>query len=68
VTIEALAPLAGAREAVRRARAFVRAWQIPEDRPASLVAREAAGAFVASPVVEALRVDITGHAMLALMA
>jgi len=66
VTVEALAPIRSARAAIRRARAFLRAWQIPEELPASLVAEEAAGAFVASPVVEALRVDITAHALLAL--
>jgi len=67
VTVEALAPLPAARAAVRRARAFLRAWQIPDDPPASLVP-DAAGAFPASPVLETLRVDITGHAMLALRA
>ncbi len=66
VTVEALAGLPGTSAAVRRARAFLRAWQVPEDPPASLACEEAAGAFVASPVVEALRVDITGHAWLAL--
>jgi AMMECR1 domain-containing protein len=65
VTVEALAPLPGARAGVRRARAFLRAWQVPSQPPAPLV-REAAGAFLASPILEALRVDITGHAMLAL--
>jgi AMMECR1 domain-containing protein len=68
VTVEALAPaesVASARAAVRRGRAFLGAWQIPDDVPAALV-REAAGAFPASPVVESLRVDVTGHAMLAL--
>lgn len=65
VTVEALAPLPGARAGVRRARAFIRAWQVPSEPPASLVS-EAAGAFLASPILEALRVDITGHAMLAL--
>jgi AMMECR1 domain-containing protein len=66
VTVEALAPLPGARAGVRRARAFLRAWQVPPEPPAPLV-REAAGAFLASPILEALRVDITGHAMLALL-
>jgi AMMECR1 domain-containing protein len=65
VTVEALAPLPGARAAIRRARAFLRAWQVPSEPPAPLV-YEAAGAFLASPILEALRVDITGHAMLAL--
>lgn len=66
VTVEALAPLPAARSAVRRARAFLRAWQIPADPPAPLLPDVAAGAFPASPVVELLRVDITAHAMLAL--
>jgi AMMECR1 domain-containing protein len=66
VTVEALAPLPAARPAVRRARAFLRAWQIPDDPPAALLPDIAAGAFPASPVVEMLRVDVTGHAMLAL--
>jgi AMMECR1 domain-containing protein len=69
VTVEALAPVdstAAARAAVRRGRAFLGAWQIPDEVPASLVP-EAAGAFPASPVVESLRVDVTGHAMLALI-
>lgn len=65
VTVEALASLPAARAAVRRGRAFLRAWQVPGEPPASLVS-EAAGAFFASPILEALRVDITGHAMLAL--
>lgn len=65
VTVEALAPLAAARAGVRRARAFLRAWQVPSEPPAPLVC-EAAGAFLASPILESLRVDITGHAMLAL--
>ena len=67
VTVEALAPVVAASAAVRRARAFLRAWQVPDDVPAALV-HEAAGAFPASPVVESLRVDITAHAMLALRA
>jgi hypothetical protein len=66
VTVEALAPLPAARPAVRRARAFLRAWQIPDDPPAPLLPDAAAGAFPASPVVESLRVDVTGHALLAL--
>lgn len=66
VTVEALASLPGARAGVRRARAFLRAWQVPSQPPAPLVC-EAAGAFLASPILEALRVDITGHAMLALL-
>jgi AMMECR1 domain-containing protein len=66
VTVEALAALPAARAAVRRARSFLRAWQIPEDPPAPLLPAIAAGAFPASPVVELLRVDITAHAMLAL--
>jgi hypothetical protein len=65
VTVEALASVPRAAAALRRARGFLRAWQVPEDVHASLVP-EAAGAFPASPVVETLRVDITGHAMLAL--
>lgn len=65
VTVEALAPLPAARAGIRRARAFLRAWQVPSEPPAPLVS-EAAGAFLASPILEALRVDITGHAMLAL--
>jgi hypothetical protein len=66
VTVEALAPLAAARASVRRARAFLRAWQIPDEPAAPLLPEIAAGAFPASPVVELLRVDITAHAMLAL--
>ncbi len=66
LAVEALAPLESARAARRRACAFLRSLQITLDAPAALQVEVAAGAFLASPVSELLRADITGHALLAL--
>ncbi len=68
VAVEALAPLASAdaRRAAALARGFVLARQIL-DAGASTSPR-CAGAFRASPIVPALRCDVTGHAVLAALA
>jgi len=70
VVVEALLPSSSsaAKAAVQRARAFLRRWQLlPGAIPASLDPALSAGAFPISPVVEALRCDVTGHALLALL-
>jgi hypothetical protein len=70
LTVEALAPSTArdARAAVRRAREFLGTWQLVPGRiPAALDPKLATGAFVASPIVDALRGDITAHALLALL-
>jgi AMMECR1 domain-containing protein len=71
IVVEALA---GARarpaaQAIARARGFLRRWQcLPDRAPGSIDLRTALGAFPGSPVHTGLRVDITGHALLALLA
>jgi hypothetical protein len=66
LAVEALAPLAAARSARRRACDFLRRQQITGDAPASLLPDVGLGAFRGSPVLDLLRADITGHALLAL--
>lgn len=64
VSVEALAGLPGARQAIRRARAFVLARQIAQV-PAAMHPG-VLGAFRASPIAPILRCDIAGHALLAI--
>jgi AMMECR1 domain-containing protein len=66
LAVEALSPLGAARVARRRACDFLRRQQITGDPPASLLPDVSVGAFRGSPVLELLRADITGHALLAL--
>jgi hypothetical protein len=76
VTAVVLEALAGARgssraatRAIERGRTFLRRWQCVLDRAPGLVdLRTALGAFPASPIDAGLRVDVTGHALLALLA
>ncbi len=54
--------------AAARAMRFVRAWQFRDaTTPLTLEPRTAHGAFPSSPVASALRVDVTGHALRALL-
>jgi hypothetical protein len=56
-----------ARAAVARARSFLRRWQLVGDHiPGELDVAIAGGAFPISPIISALRCDVTGHAVLAL--
>jgi hypothetical protein len=58
-----------ARSARARARAFLLRWQLLGPRlRAALDAPSIAGAFPISPVDERARVDVTAHAVLALLA
>jgi AMMECR1 domain-containing protein len=66
LVVEALSPLGAARVARRRACEFLRRQQITGDPHASLVPDVSVGAFRGSPVLDLLRADITGHALLAL--
>ena len=72
LTAVAVQALAGAREyraARAAALAFVRARQLlPDHVPAALDPALALGGFTASPIDDVLRADITGHALLALLA
>jgi AMMECR1 domain-containing protein len=71
IALEAIAPARTkeARAALARGRAFLRRWQVRADGvPARFEPRLAAGAFPASPVAELFRVDVTGHALMALAA
>jgi hypothetical protein len=71
LAVEALAPLSSrtARDAVRRAKKFLLAAQFLGERiPISLEPRTAHGAFPLSCIFEGLRSDVTGHALLAIMA
>jgi AMMECR1 domain-containing protein len=72
VVVEALSPSASRSRAVARAildaRRFLRRWQcLPEQAPGSIDLRTALGAFPGSPIHAGLRVDVTGHALLALL-
>jgi hypothetical protein len=66
VSVEALARLPDreAKQAVRRARAFVSAQQVLDVPPS--MHESVLGAFRASPIAPVLRCDITAHAVLAL--
>jgi AMMECR1 domain-containing protein len=69
IAIEALDAVGGARarRAADRGRAFLARWQLtPETMPAPLSIDLGAGAFPASPVLDALRGDIVAHALLAI--
>jgi AMMECR1 domain-containing protein len=67
VVVEALAASPRARHAVERARDFLRAWQhMPPAIRAPLLGDAARGGFPVSPVADLLRIDVTGHALLAL--
>jgi AMMECR1 domain-containing protein len=69
LVIEALdgLPDPHARQAVSRGRAFLRALHLVGDSlPAPLDPVLACGAFPASPVVDILRCDVVGHALLAM--
>jgi AMMECR1 domain-containing protein len=69
LAVEALAacPWDFARAAVTRGREFVKSMQLaPARLYGALDERMALGAFSASPVVDYLRCDVTGHAVLAL--
>src|SRR5262249_9144214 len=71
VSVEALArhPAPWARAAALRGRAFVGSMQLAGTRLyAALDPGLALGAFPASPVADLLRGDVTGHALLALLA
>lgn len=73
VVVEALAPSASrsreVTQATVRARRFLRRWQcLPEQAPGAFDLRTALGAFPGSPVHAGLRVDVTGHVLLALLA
>jgi AMMECR1 domain-containing protein len=70
ITVEALDAIGSkkARRAADRGRAFLTRWQLCEhDLPAPLSVDLAAGAFPASPVLDALRCDIVAHALIATM-
>jgi AMMECR1 domain-containing protein len=68
VVVEALAAAPRARRAVERARRFLRAWQyMPPAIRAPLRPDIVHGGFPASPVADLLRIDVTGHALLALL-
>jgi AMMECR1 domain-containing protein len=68
LAVEVLARCAPSSPAVARGRAFLSRWQLLPGRiDAGLDPRAAAGAFPASPVAGLLRVDITAHALLALL-
>jgi AMMECR1 domain-containing protein len=67
LAVEALAAVPAARPARRRACAFLRSLQVGHEAPAPFQSAVATGAFLASPVFELLRADITGHALLALL-
>ena len=55
-----------AARAVERARRFLRRWQcLPDRAPGAIDLRTALGAFPGSPIHAGLRVDVTGHALLA---
>jgi AMMECR1 domain-containing protein len=70
LTVEALSHhprVPGAREAIRRARAFLLSNQLTRGRiPAPYDTTLSAGAFVAAPTSSLLRGDVTAHALLAL--
>jgi hypothetical protein len=70
ITAEGLAlypDLRGARDALRRARAFVLRQQLTaETTPGPYVTEGTEGAFLATPVSSVLRGDVTAHALLAL--
>jgi hypothetical protein len=70
LTLEALRgvrPTPSVRSAIRRAEAFVAAWQIDSDQaPAAFDAKGSHGAFMGTPISCSLRADVTGHALLAL--
>jgi hypothetical protein len=71
VSVEALArhPAPWARTAALRGRAFIASMQLVGPRLyAALDPALALGAFPASPVADLLRGDVTGHALLALLA
>jgi hypothetical protein len=71
VVVEALAPLRRPTSRIPIARAcdFLRRWQLSADRaPAAIDPDLANGAFPASPVSSLARGDVTGHALLALLA
>lgn len=71
VVIEALATARSrpAAAASKRGRAFLRRWQcLPDRAPGLMDLRTALGAFPATPIHGGLRVDVTGHALLALLA
>ena len=60
---------ARARRAVKSALGFLRAWQLDPRTPRGPVDLElASGGFPLSPVVDILRGDVTGHALLAMSA
>ncbi len=68
IAVEALAlhPAPWARAALARGREFLGRMQLAGGRiPGALDPELARGAFVASPVVDLLRGDVTGHALLA---
>ncbi len=68
IAVEALARESGpsVRAAVRRGQAFLARMQLTGERiSAALEPRLAHGAFMASPVVDVLRGDVTAHAVLA---
>ncbi len=69
ITVEALAPSSSpaARRAVARGRAFLRRWQLLGERLGAAYEPGAArGAFPISPGFDAVRCDVTAHAVLAL--
>jgi hypothetical protein len=68
VVVEALAAVPRARRAVERARDFLRAWQHMAPAIRAPLRRDVVhGGFPVSPVADLLRVDVTGHALLALL-
>jgi AMMECR1 domain-containing protein len=69
IAVEALAlhPAPWARAASARGREFLRRMQLVDGRiPGALDPELARGAFVASPIIDILRGDVTGHALLAM--
>jgi AMMECR1 domain-containing protein len=70
LTVEALRGVRATgpvRAAIRRGKAFLRAWQIDGERaPAAFDLEASHGALMASPISSVLRADVTGHALLAL--
>jgi AMMECR1 domain-containing protein len=69
IVVEALAPsrAPAARRAVARGQAFLRSWQLVGERLGAAYDLAAArGAFPISPAFDALRCDVTAHALLAL--
>ena len=70
ICAEAMSHVREARPRADAARAFLRRWQLsPESIGAALEPSVARGAFPASPIAPSiLRADVTGHALLALLA